>query len=108
MTTEHFNPVPLDTKADSPAPCSARDSRRHGMGWKRNTPRSTHCSRPASKPASRKKKSPPAWARPKAPCHGSKPTLRTDKHSPSFATLSKYAHACGKRLIIGDGLNAPY
>jgi len=27
-------------------------------------------------------------------------TLRTDKHSPSFATLRKYAHACGKRLII--------
>ena len=27
-------------------------------------------------------------------------SLRTDKHSPSFATLPKYAHACGKRLII--------
>ena len=29
-----------------------------------------------------------------------KPSLRNDKHSPSFVTLRKYAHACGKRLII--------
>ena len=27
-------------------------------------------------------------------------SLRSEKHSPSFATLRKYAHACGKRLII--------
>ena len=27
-------------------------------------------------------------------------SLRNDTHSPSFATLRKYAHACGKRLII--------
>ncbi len=27
-------------------------------------------------------------------------SLRSDSHSPSFATLRKYAHACGKRLII--------
>lgn len=27
-------------------------------------------------------------------------SLRDDKHSPSFATLKKYAHACGKRLIV--------
>lgn len=27
-------------------------------------------------------------------------SIRNDKHSPSFATLRKYAHACGKRLII--------
>lgn len=27
-------------------------------------------------------------------------SLRDEKHSPSFATLKKYAHACGKRLIV--------
>ena len=27
-------------------------------------------------------------------------SIRSDKHSPSFATLRKYAHACGKRLVI--------
>ena len=27
-------------------------------------------------------------------------SLRDEKHSPSFATLKKYAHACGKRLVI--------
>jgi len=27
-------------------------------------------------------------------------SLRSDKGSPSFATLRKYARACGKRLIV--------
>jgi Helix-turn-helix. len=27
-------------------------------------------------------------------------SLRSENHSPSFATLRKYAHACGKRLVI--------
>lgn len=27
-------------------------------------------------------------------------SIRSEHHSPSFATLRKYAHACGKRLII--------
>jgi hypothetical protein len=27
-------------------------------------------------------------------------TLRSEKHSPSFATLRKYAQACGKKLIV--------
>jgi DNA-binding XRE family transcriptional regulator len=27
-------------------------------------------------------------------------SMRSDSHSPSFATLRKYAHACGKRLVI--------
>ncbi len=27
-------------------------------------------------------------------------SMRSESHSPSFATLRKYAHACGKRLII--------
>ncbi len=27
-------------------------------------------------------------------------SLRNDKHSPSFATLKKYANACGKRLVL--------
>jgi DNA-binding XRE family transcriptional regulator len=27
-------------------------------------------------------------------------SFRSDRHSPSFATLRKYAAACGKRLII--------
>lgn len=27
-------------------------------------------------------------------------SLRNEKHSPSFATLKKYAHACGKRLVV--------
>jgi len=27
-------------------------------------------------------------------------SIRSDSHSPSFATLPKYAPACGKRLII--------
>lgn len=27
-------------------------------------------------------------------------SLRSESHSPSFATLRKYAHACGKRLVI--------
>ncbi len=27
-------------------------------------------------------------------------SIRSESHSPSFATLRKYAHACGKRLII--------
>lgn len=27
-------------------------------------------------------------------------SIRSENHSPSFATLRKYAHACGKRLII--------
>ncbi|MEY2801896.1 MAG: helix-turn-helix transcriptional regulator [Ramlibacter sp.] len=27
-------------------------------------------------------------------------SLRDDKHSPSFATLKKYARACGKRLVV--------
>lgn len=27
-------------------------------------------------------------------------SLRNEKHSPSFATLRKYAHACGKKLIV--------
>lgn len=27
-------------------------------------------------------------------------SLRNERGSPSFATLRKYAHACGKRLII--------
>jgi ribosome-binding protein aMBF1 (putative translation factor) len=27
-------------------------------------------------------------------------SLRSEKHSPSFATLRKYAQACGKKLVI--------
>ena len=27
-------------------------------------------------------------------------SIRSDRHSPSFATLRKYAHACGKQLVI--------
>ncbi len=27
-------------------------------------------------------------------------SLRSEKHSPSFATLRKYAQACGKKLIV--------
>ncbi|WP_295407057.1 helix-turn-helix transcriptional regulator [uncultured Thiocystis sp.] len=27
-------------------------------------------------------------------------SIRSENHSPSFATLRKYAHACGKRLVI--------
>jgi ribosome-binding protein aMBF1 (putative translation factor) len=27
-------------------------------------------------------------------------SLRSEKHSPSFSTLRKYAQACGKKLII--------
>jgi ribosome-binding protein aMBF1 (putative translation factor) len=27
-------------------------------------------------------------------------SLRDSKHSPSFATLKKYANACGKKLIV--------
>jgi DNA-binding XRE family transcriptional regulator len=27
-------------------------------------------------------------------------SIKSEHHSPSFATLRKYAHACGKRLII--------
>ena len=27
-------------------------------------------------------------------------SLRNDKHSPSFATLKKYANACGKRIVV--------
>ena len=27
-------------------------------------------------------------------------SLRNDKHSPSFATLKKYANACGKKLVV--------
>ena len=27
-------------------------------------------------------------------------SMRRENHSPSFATLRKYAHACGKRLVI--------
>lgn len=27
-------------------------------------------------------------------------SLISQKHSPSFATLKKYAHACGKKLIV--------
>jgi len=27
-------------------------------------------------------------------------SLRDEKHSPSFATLKKYAHACGKKLLV--------
>ena len=27
-------------------------------------------------------------------------SIHSESHSPSFATLRKYAHACGKRLVI--------
>ena len=27
-------------------------------------------------------------------------SLRSEKHSPSYATLKKYAHACGKKLLL--------
>jgi len=27
-------------------------------------------------------------------------SLRNERHSPSFATLKKYAHACGKKLVV--------
>ena len=27
-------------------------------------------------------------------------SLRSEKHSPSFSTLRKYAQACGKRLVL--------
>lgn len=27
-------------------------------------------------------------------------SIRSERHSPSFATLRKYAHACGKRIVI--------
>jgi DNA-binding XRE family transcriptional regulator len=27
-------------------------------------------------------------------------SLRSEHHSPSFSTLRKYAHACGKRLMV--------
>ena len=27
-------------------------------------------------------------------------SLRNEKHSPSFATLTKYANACGKKLVV--------
>jgi len=26
--------------------------------------------------------------------------LRSEKHSPSYATLKKYAQACGKKLLV--------
>ena len=27
-------------------------------------------------------------------------SLRSEKHSPSYATRKKYAHACGKKLLV--------
>ena len=27
-------------------------------------------------------------------------SLRSEKHSPSFSTLKKYANACGKKLVV--------
>lgn len=27
-------------------------------------------------------------------------SLRNDKHSPSFATLKRYANACGKKIVV--------
>ena len=33
--------------------------------------------------------------------------LRSPTHSPSFATLRKYAHACGKPLVITMVLTTP-
>jgi transcriptional regulator with XRE-family HTH domain len=27
-------------------------------------------------------------------------SLRSEKHSPSYATLKKYAQACGKKLLV--------
>ena len=27
-------------------------------------------------------------------------SFRNDRHSPSFATLKRYAHACGKKLLV--------
>ncbi len=36
----------------------------------------------------------------KRPVSRLEPSLRSDKGSPSFATLRKYAHACDKRLVV--------
>jgi hypothetical protein len=40
------------------------------------------------------------WVQPRALFHVWSLLRRNEKHSPSFATLKRYANACGKKLVV--------
>ena len=100
MTNEHFNPIPLDTKAELD-----RAMQRPGfkVAWDglEEEYAALNALLEARKQAGLTQEEVAArMGTTKSAVSRLESSLRTDKHSPSFATLRKYAHACGKRLII--------
>ena len=93
MTTEHFNPVPLDTKAEL-----ARAMQRPGFkaAWDELEEEyaALNALLEARKQAGLTQEEVAArMGTTKSAVSRLESSLRTDKHSPSFATLRKYAHA---------------
>ena len=93
MTTEHFNPVPLDTKAELD-----RAMQRPGfkVAWDGLEEEYAALSAllEARKQAGLTQEEVAArMGTTKSAISRLESSLRTDKHSPSFATLRKYAHA---------------
>ena len=93
MTTEHFNPVPLDTKAEL-----ARAMQRPGFkaAWDglEEEYAALNALLEARKQAGLTQEEVAArMGTTKSAVSRLEASLRTDKHSPSFATLRKYAHA---------------
>ena len=100
MTSEHFTPVPLDTKAEL-----ARAMQRPGFKAAWDGLEEEHAALNALLEARKQagltqEEVAARMGTTKSAVSRLEASLRTDKHSPSFATLRKYAHACGKRLII--------
>ena len=99
MTSEHFTPVPLDTKAEL-----ARAMQRPGfkVAWDglEEEYAALNALLEARKQAGLTQEEVAArMGTTKSAVSRLESSLRTDKHSPSFATLRKYAHACGKRPV---------
>lgn len=100
MDNEGYNPIPLDGKAEL-----ARAMQRPGFkaAWEGLEEEYTAISELllARKEAGLTQEEVAArMGTTKSAISRLEASMRSESHSPSFATLRKYAHACGKRLII--------
>ncbi|SDY01298.1 Helix-turn-helix [Allochromatium warmingii] len=100
MNTEHFKPIRLDTQAEltramqQPAFKAAWDELEESYSALNELLRARkQAGLTQEEVAARMGTTKSAVSRLEA-------SIRNEKGSPSFATLRKYAHACGKQLII--------
>lgn len=100
MANADYNPVPLDTKA---ALTKAKD--RHGFTQAWEALEEEYSTLDALLTARKlagltQEQLAQRMGTTKSAISRLEASLRNDKHSPSFATLKRYAHACGKKLVV--------